>query len=86
MPDPHLSGWFADFIRYRTETVRCPHKRASATIMAAAWTLGNGRWTMWSIVDCSLMPAGCISCDAGCLAQLEAAATGAGAQGCGARH
>ena len=78
MPDPHLFGWPADSTRYRVQTVFCPHKATSATIVAATWTMCDSRWTTWSIVDCSLMPAGCIFCDVRCLAQLEMAEAAGG--------
>ena len=51
-------------------TVDCPTRRAKAQITVARWKAGNGQFTPWIVVACSLLPAGHISCHVGCLAQL----------------
>jgi hypothetical protein len=71
MPDPSLFGWRWDpLTRYRKSVLECPHKGGQATILAAKWETSTEGWTSWSVVDCSLLPAGLISCDMGCVDQL----------------
>jgi len=51
-------------------TVDCPTQQAKAEITVARWQTGNGQYTPWTVVNCSLLPAGQISCHVGCLEQL----------------
>ncbi len=60
---------------YRAGAVRCPHKQTQGTILAASWRTSGDRWTPWTVVDCSLRPAGLIACDMACVAQLGAASS-----------
>jgi hypothetical protein len=72
MADPALIG-LAPECGYRVAKVLCPHKALEATITAATWKLSQAGWTSWTVVDCSLLPAGWIGCDRACLAALESA-------------
>lgn len=60
-----------DSCTYRNCTVRCPHKQLPASILAAKWRMSDGRWTSWTILDCPLLLAGLVDCDASCLSQLS---------------
>jgi hypothetical protein len=51
-------------------TVDCPTQQTKAQITVARWRASNGNYTPWTVVDCSLLPAGQISCHVGCLEQL----------------
>ena len=51
-------------------TVDCPTQQTKAQITVARWKAANGLYTPWTIVDCSLLPAGQISCHVDCLEQL----------------
>jgi hypothetical protein len=51
-------------------TVDCPIQQKKAEITVARWQAGNGQYTPWTVVDCSLLPAGQTSCHVGCLPQL----------------
>jgi len=51
-------------------TVDCPTHHTKARITIAMWRAGNGQYTPWTVVDCSLLPAGDTPCHVGCLAQL----------------
>lgn len=51
-------------------TVDCPCHQTEAQITVARWKTGTGQYTPWTVVDCSLLPAGQISCQVGCLAHL----------------
>jgi len=51
-------------------TVTCPARECKAQITVARWKAGNGQYTPWTVVDCSLLPAGQISCHVDCLTQL----------------
>jgi hypothetical protein len=51
-------------------TVDCPTHEAKAQITVARWKVGEGQYTPWTVVDCSLLPAGHISCHGGCISQL----------------
>jgi hypothetical protein len=65
---PHL---LKDSCIDRTLTVDCPALDMKAVITAARWKTGDGRYTPWTVTDCSLLPAGQVSCDMGCLSQLQ---------------
>jgi len=52
-------------------TVDCPIEQKKAQITVARWLAGNGQYTPWTVVDCSLLPAGQISCHVGCLEELS---------------
>lgn len=56
---------------YRFRTVYCPNKKCPADITAAKWQVSDNHWTLWTIVDCSQLPAGEMWCDMNCLSQLE---------------
>lgn len=53
---------------YRVLAVRCPQQAADATVTAASWEMSTGRWSGWTVVDCTLQPAGWIGCEMRCLA------------------
>ena len=55
---------------YRYRAVDCPLKKKRADITAAKWQTSD-RWTPWTIVDCSLLPAGEVWCDMKCLPLIE---------------
>ena len=55
----------------RTHSVQCPHTQQSIDVTVSKWQMSNGQWTPWVIVDCPLLPAGLMDCDASCLSQLE---------------
>jgi hypothetical protein len=56
---------------YRFRSVRCPHKERIAEVTAAKWQISDQHWTPWTIVDCSLLPAGEVWCAMSCLPELE---------------
>lgn len=56
---------------YRFRTVQCPHQNKSAEITVAKWHISDDHWTAWTIVDCSLLPAGEIWCGKKCLPLVE---------------
>ncbi|HVN09573.1 MAG TPA: hypothetical protein VMV61_11395 [Patescibacteria group bacterium] len=51
-------------------TVDCPAHHGKAEITVARWKASNGQYTPWTVVDCSLLPAGQICCHVDCLNQL----------------
>ena len=59
MPNPEIVDRVLRLCEYRYSTMDCPHKRKLADITAAKWQVSDDRWTSWTIVDCSLLPAGC---------------------------
>lgn len=67
MEDPALHGWPLQFTRYRCAQIACPHRHAQAVVLAASWATAYTNWTDWSVVDCSLQPAGLIACQMDCL-------------------
>lgn len=71
MADPAFFGLPLEFTSYRVRTVLCPQKGIAATVTLAMWTITGKSWSSWNVVDCSLMPAGCVFCDASCLTQVE---------------
>ena len=54
----------------RVLTVECPTLETKASITVARWKVGEGQYTPWTVVDCSLLPAGQVSCHVSCLSQL----------------
>lgn len=56
---------------YRFRTVQCPQKEKPGEITAAKWQVSNQNWTKWTVVDCSLLPAGEVWCEMACLTELE---------------
>lgn len=56
---------------YRYRTVICPHKKREADVTAAKWQISDDHWTPWTVVDCSLLPAGQVWCDMTCLPLAE---------------
>lgn len=58
---------------YKVLTVSCPQQAAEATVTAASWEMSCGHWSRWTVVDCTLQPAGWIGCEMRCLAALEPA-------------
>jgi hypothetical protein len=57
-------------IEYRVQEVLCPVRGVKANITAASWKMSWDRWTSWQVVDCSVMPAGSLTCDRSCVPQL----------------
>lgn len=57
--------------RYRYRTVQCPQQEKPAEVTAAKWQVSKENWTKWTVVDCSLLPAGEVWCQMICLSQLE---------------
>ena len=70
MSDPTWPRRTADSCIDRAITVNCPTQHLKAEITVARWQAGNGQYTPWTVVDCSLLPAGQIYCHVDCLAQL----------------
>jgi hypothetical protein len=56
---------------YRFRMVQCPQKEKPAEITAAKWQVSNQNWTKWTVVDCSLLPAGEVWCEMACLTEVE---------------
>jgi hypothetical protein len=56
---------------YRFPTVLCPHKKKLADVTLAKWQIANDAWTSWTVIDCTLLPAGEVWCDKSCLSLLE---------------
>ncbi len=54
-----------------SRTVLCPKENIPADIMVTKWELSDGRWTSWTVTDCSLLPAGEIWCLMDCLSQMD---------------
>ncbi len=71
MADPAFFGLPLEFTTYRVRTVFCPCQGIPATVTAAMWTLTGKNWAPWTVVDCSLLPAGTVTCEMGCLEQME---------------
>ena len=72
MPDDSNSRWPPGSIHHRVEKVVCPTESTEAVVLAASWKISESRWTPWTVVDCSLLPAGNIFCHGPCTAQLGA--------------
>lgn len=71
MNDPETLDRILQTCDYRFRAIPCPHQKKLAEITAAKWQISDDRWTPWTIVDCSLLPAGEIWCDMKCLALVE---------------
>jgi hypothetical protein len=69
MSNPSSIRSLIESCTYRNGAVHCPHKKLPASILAASWRKGDGRWT-WTVIDCQLLPAGLMDCDMSCLSQL----------------
>ena len=74
MYDPTLFHSPMDSCNERELTVECPVRRTQANITIAQWKYSDGQFTPWCVVDCSLLPAGQVSCYMGCLADMAEAA------------
>ena len=72
MCDPASVPWLIGSCINREVTVDCPASKTEARITAARWKTHDGHYTPWTVVDCSLLPAGQVHCHMACLAQLEA--------------
>ena len=70
MTDSSDRYWPVGSIHHRVQRVICPARAAEATILAASWKISHARWTNWSVVDCSMLPAGFIHCHGTCAVQL----------------
>lgn len=71
MSEPEVLDRILQTCDYRFRTVQCPQEKLPAEITAAKWQISDQHWTSWTIVDCSLLPAGEVWCHMRCLAQLE---------------
>ena len=71
MCDPASVPWLIGSCHDREITVDCPASKSKANITAARWKTHEGRYTPWTVVDCSLLPAGQICCHMACLDQLD---------------
>jgi hypothetical protein len=71
MSDPEVLDRVLQNCDYRFRTVHCPHEKKAADITAAKWQISDQQWTGWTIIDCSLLPAGEVWCHMSCLPQLE---------------
>jgi len=71
MCDPTLFHSLIDSCTERELTVDCPARRMKADITIARWKSNDSQLTPWNVVDCSLLPAGQVSCQRDCLADLE---------------
>lgn len=71
MAAPRKLDRILESCNYRLRMVQCPQKEKPAEITAAKWQVSNENWTKWTVVDCSLLPAGEVWCPMTCLAQLE---------------
>ena len=64
MSDPEILDRILENCSFRFRNVLCPHKDKVASITAAKF---HGDDTDWSVVECSLLPNGEISCAMTCL-------------------
>jgi len=71
MSDPEVLDRILQTCDYRFRTVQCPHEKVPADITVAKWQVSDLHWTPWTIVDCSLLPAGEVWCHMSCLSQLD---------------
>ena len=71
MSDPEVLDRILQTCDYRFRTVHCPQELKPADITAAKWQVSDEHWTPWTVVDCSLLPAGEVWCHMNCLAELE---------------
>ena len=71
VPASSAFGWPTERTEYQVRKLHCPQKDAEATVTAASWKTSNNVWTFWQVVDCSLMPAGCMFCNEACLTQFQ---------------
>jgi hypothetical protein len=71
MPRPETLSRVLQNCDYRFRTVQCPHQKESAEVTAIKWQISDDQWTPWTIVDCSLLPAGEIWCGKKCLLLVE---------------
>ncbi len=71
MPNPEIVDRVLRTCEYRCRTIECPHKKKLADVIAVKWQISDDHWTQWTIVDCSLLPAGEVWCDMDCLALIE---------------
>jgi len=71
MSDPEVLDRIMQTCDYRFRTVECPREKKPAEITAAKWQVSDHHWTLWTVVDCSLLPAGEVWCSMSCLPELE---------------
>lgn len=71
MPNPEILDRILRACDYRYRTIQCPEQKKPAEITAAKWQISDDHWTGWTIVDCSLLPAGEVWCEMKCLPQVE---------------
>jgi hypothetical protein len=67
MYDPTEFHSIMDSCVERTLSVDCPVRAVKANITIARWKMTDGELTPWTVVDCSLLPAGQVSCHVACL-------------------
>jgi hypothetical protein len=72
MCDPASVPWLIGSCINREFTVECPACKTRANVTAARWKTHGGQDTPWTVVDCSLLPAGQMCCHMACLAEIEA--------------
>jgi hypothetical protein len=71
MCDPGSFHSPMDFCVERELAVDCPVRMIKANVTIARWRKRAGELTPWSVVDCSLLPAGQVSCCMDCLADMD---------------
>lgn len=71
MSDAKLGERLLRTCDYEFPTVLCPHKKTLADVTVARWQIANDNWTAWTVIDCSLLPAGEVWCDKSCLSFVE---------------
>lgn len=71
MPNPEIVDRVLRTCNYRYRTIYCSQKKKPADVTAAKWQISDDHWTSWTIVDCSLLPAGEVWCGMPCLSLVE---------------
>jgi hypothetical protein len=71
MSDPDVLDRILQNCDYRYRTLQCPRRQKAADVTAAKWQVAGDHWTPWTVVDCSLLPAGEMWCEMNCLPELE---------------
>ena len=71
MPSSEILTRMLQNCDYRFRTIHCPQQKKPAEVTAAKWQVCTDHWTAWTIVDCSLLPAGEVGCGRNCLPLIE---------------
>jgi hypothetical protein len=71
MSNPSTIKSLLESCTYRNSAVLCPNKKLLTNILAAKWLKNDSQWTPWTVIDCSLLPAGQMDCEMSCLSQLR---------------